>query len=146
MFDYLEDKDANASQSEINEADELSKGWFIKVKTVFILLKISFVSLMLTFAIIARRKREGRYGLVTVMLLINIGVLIGMFFYEIGTEYIPALFLMIYLENLTNFLGFNFLVRNLPTPEVHALRKRTNFFFISMIIAYIIVFCMAFTP
>ena len=122
---------------------EASKGvmghWMEIIKVVFIGLKVAFICTLMTLAIIARRKKHGRYDLVAGMLCVNISVLVGMFFFEIGTKYIAAFFVMIFAANYINFLGFNILTRNLRTPEGKYVKQKTNPYFITMNVLYVIV-------
>ena len=60
------------------------------------------------------------------------------------TKYIFGFFLLIFVSNYFNFLGFNFLVRNLDTEDAPLLKKRTNVYFILMNCAYIATFGLAF--
>lgn len=114
------------------------------IKVVFIGLKVAFICTLMFLAISARRKKHGKYDKVAIMLICNIVVLLGMFFFEIGTKYIAAFFLMIFTANYINFLGFNILTRNLRTPEGKYIKKKTNIFYITMNVLYLIVAGLSF--
>lgn len=64
--------------------------------------------------------------------------------FETTTKYIFGFFLLIFFSNYFNFLGFNYLIRNLDTDDAASLKKRTNVYFILMNIAYIVVFSLSF--
>jgi hypothetical protein len=53
--------------------------------------------------------------------------------------------LLIYTANYINFLGYNVLIRNIKTSEGPELRKRTNPYFITMNLIYLLNFGLAFT-
>lgn len=99
---------------------------------------------MLTFCIIARRKKQGYFDGVTVMLIVNIVVLLGLLAFEFGTEYIAGFWIMILASNYLNFIGFTMLLRHLPTPERHVLRKKTNIYLVVMNLLYIVLLSMFF--
>lgn len=83
--------------------------------------------------------------MVTFMLVLNIIILLGMIAFETGRQFIFAFFFLIYFANYINFLGFNYMVRHLKTPEGPQLKKNTNPYFIVMNILYLFVFAMGFT-
>jgi glucan phosphoethanolaminetransferase (alkaline phosphatase superfamily) len=97
-------------------------------------------------AILSRRRKLASYDLITVLLTVNILVLVGMFFFEICTKYIPIFFVLILIANYINFMSFNLLIRHLRTPERADLQKRTNAFFITMNLGYLVCVGLAFTP
>lgn len=133
-----------ASEEDLENSKGVMGHWMEIIKVVFIGLKVAFICTLMTLAIAARRKKTGTYDKVAALLIINIIVLIGMFFFEIGTKFIAAFFLMIYIANYINFLGFNFLTRNLRTPEGKYLKKKMNPYFITMNVLYIIVAGLSF--
>lgn len=145
-WQYVEEKLRDwATQDEIDQADAVDRHWVEYVKTVFIMIKLGFVCVLLAFAIIARRKKRGHLDVVSILLFCNIAVLIGMFFFEIGTKYIPAFYFMILIANFCNFLGCNMLFRRLPTPEGPVLKRRTQWYFWTMIALYVLCFAFGFT-
>jgi hypothetical protein len=107
--------------------------------------KICFIILLITCAIKTKRSKNRQYDLAFFMLVVDILVLIGLVVFELGVKYIAVFFAMIFIANYINFLGFNILVRNLNTPEGKELKNRTNPFFITMNLLYIIVACLSFT-
>jgi len=71
-------------------------------------------------------------------LLGNVLILIGVLIFDLTKKYILCFFLLIYLANYINFLGFNQLIRMLNTgeSEVESLKKRTNCYFYTMNFLY----------
>lgn len=55
-----------------------------------------------------------------------------MLFFDLTVQYIFAFFLMIYLANYINFLGYNVLIRRIKTQEGPMLKQRTNIYFYVM--------------
>lgn len=70
--------------------------------------------------------------------------LVCVLIFDMTKKYIFGFFLLIFVSNYFNFLGFNFLVRNLDTEDAPNLKKRTNLYFILMNCAYIATFGLAF--
>lgn len=66
-----------------------------------------------------------------------------MLIFDLTTQYIFAFFLLIYTANYINFLGYNVLIRRIKTVEGPELQKRTNLYFYSMNVLYIVNFLAA---
>jgi hypothetical protein len=79
------------------------------------------------------------------MMACNIIILIALIAFDLGTKYIAGFYILVFFSNFINFLGFNYLVRKLRTPERKLLRKRTNLYFLLMNMMYIVCFFMSFT-
>lgn len=94
----------------------------------------------------ARYSKLGRFDFISLMLCVNIAMLLGLFCFEFSTHWIWGYLTMIYIANYINFIGFNMLLRRLPTAEGPILKRNTNTFFIIMNILYILVFILAWTP
>ena len=88
----------------------------------------------------------GEFDFISLMLIINILVLIGLFFFEFSTHWILGYFFMIYIANYINFIGLNLLVRRLPTAEGPMLKKKTNIWFITMNCLYAVALILALIP
>jgi len=130
--DVSDDTRTEASPDEVAAADEEGLHWFEKVKDVLILLKVGLISYLMINAIYYRHKKHGHYDSVTVMLVINILVLIGLLVFEYTTKYIAGFFGLVLLANYCNFLGFMIMLRHLKTPEQAMLVKHTNWYLIAM--------------
>lgn len=78
------------------------------------------------------------------MLLVNILILISVLVFDMTIKYIFGFFLLIFISNYFNFLGFNYLVRNLDTDDAHTLKSRTNVYFVLMNCAYLVTFGLSF--
>lgn len=115
-------------------------------KKCFVVFKCSLLSIFFILAIRARYKKLGHFDFVSFMFCVNIIVLIGLLSFEFGIHYIYAYLLMIFAANYVNFIGFNMLVRRLPTPEGAMLRRKTNCFFIIMNILYFTAVGLIFVP
>lgn len=76
------------------------------------------------------------------MMTVNIILLFAVIAFDLGTKYIAGFYILVFFSNYINFLGFNYLVRKLRTPERKLLRKRTNLYFLIMNSLYIICFLM----
>lgn len=72
--------------------------------------------------------------------------MIGLFCFEFGTKYIFAYFCMIYILNYINFVGCNMLMRRLPTAEGPMLAKKTNVYFYTMNVLYIVILILVAIP
>lgn len=75
----------------------------------------------------------------------NIVILLVLVVYDFGAKYIAVFFAMVFFQNYINFLGFNYLVRKLRTPERKLLRKKTNLYFLTMNMLYFANFFLAFS-
>jgi len=106
-----------ATSQEKLEAEETESHWAEWVKRVLVILKVSLICFLMANAIYYRRKKFGRYDIVTAMLVINIFVLLGLLAFEFGTKYIFGFFALVLLANYCNFLGFMIMVRGIKTPE-----------------------------
>ncbi len=114
-------------------------------KLVFVFGKIIVVSYMLILAILARLRKFGHHDQITIMMTVNIILLCAVIAFDLGTKYIAGFYLLVFFSNFINFLGFNYLVRKLRTPERKLLRKRTNLYFLIMNMLYMICFVMTLT-
>jgi len=76
---------------------------------------------------------------------VNIILLCAVMAFDLGTKYIAGFYLLVFFSNFINFLGLNYLVRKLRTPERKLLRKRTNLYFLIMNILYMVCFVMTLT-
>lgn len=76
---------------------------------------------------------------------VNIIILITLLFFDLGQKFIAGFYLLVFFQNYINFLGFNYLVRKLRTPERKLLRKKTNLYFLVMNTLYLINFILTFT-
>lgn len=94
--------------------------------------------------IIRRRQKMGYFDKVTFMLVLYIIVLLGLLAFEFGTEYIAGFWIMILVSNYINFMGFTMLLRHLPTPERHVLRRKTNVYMVLMNCVYVLLLAMFF--
>ena len=65
---------------------------------------------------------------------------------DVTKKIIPVFFILILLANYFNFIGFNYILKNLPCMHGRILRKRTRMYFFSMHCLYVIVACMAAWP
>jgi hypothetical protein len=119
--------------------------WIEIGKIIFIGIKVTFISYLMICAILFRRRKLASFDLITVLLSANICVLIGMFFFEICTKYIPIFFVLILFANYINFSSFNLLLRHFRSPERAALQKRTKPFFIIINLGYLFCIALAFT-
>lgn len=79
------------------------------------------------------------------MMSVNIIILLALVFFDVGAKYIAGFYLIVFFQNYINFLGFNYLVRKLRTPERKLLRKKTNLYFLVMNMLYLVNFIMTFT-
>lgn len=100
---------------------------------------------MLVEAILVRLRTHGKHDQITIMMACNIIILIALIAFDLGTKYIAGFYILVFFSNFINFLGFNYLVRKLKTPERKLLRKRTNLYFLLMNMMYIVCFFMSFT-
>lgn len=62
------------------------------------------------------------------------------------SKYIAGFFLLIYLSNLFNFLGFYKILHSLPGAPGVKLRSRTRYYFLTMSVLYAITLGLAFMP
>ena len=72
-------------------------------------------------------------------------ILIALICFDLGTKYIAGFYILVFFSNFINFLGLNYLVRNLKSPERKLLRRKTNFYFMVMNVLYMMNFVMTFT-
>lgn len=114
-------------------------------KLVFIFGKIVVTVYMLLLAILARLRKFGEYEQISIQMTVNIILLCAVMAFDLGTKYIAGFYLLVFFSNFINFLGLNYLVRKLRTPERKLLRKNTNLYFLIMNILYIVCFVMTLT-
>jgi hypothetical protein len=79
------------------------------------------------------------------MFIAFIIILVSLIAFDLGTKYIWGFYLLVFFSNYINFLGLNYLVRKLNSPERKILRRRTNFYFMLMNLLYMFNFVMTFT-
>ena len=125
--------------------NEVLKSGAHYAKLIFVFGKIVVVCYMLICAILARLRKMGRYDQISIMMTVNIIILCAVIAFDLGTKYIAGFYILVFFSNFINFLGFNYLVRKLRTPERKLLRKRTNLYFLIMNILYMICFVMTLT-
>lgn len=91
------------------EADstEYHKGWFHTIKLIVLILKVVIVSYLTMKAMHLRHKKYLKVDTVQFLLVGNVAILIGVLIFDLTKKYILAFFLLIYLANYINFLGFN---------------------------------------
>ena len=65
---------------------------------------------------------------------------------DVTKKIIPVFFILVLLANYFNFVGFNYILKNLPCMQGRILRKRTRIYFLSMHILYVTVGVMAAWP
>ena len=65
---------------------------------------------------------------------------------DVTVKIIPVFFVLILLANYFNFVGFNYILKNLPCMHGRILRKRTRFYFFTMHCIYVVVAVMAAWP
>lgn len=63
-----------------------------------------------------------------------------------SSKYIAGFFLLIYLSNFFNFMGFYKILDTLPGAPGVMLRSRTRVYFIVMTCLYALTLCLAFLP
>lgn len=72
-------------------------------------------------------------------------VLVGLCILDLTTKYIALFFVLILIANYLNFIGFIFILRNVPTEEGQKLRKNTTIYMWVMNGLYIVVVFLACT-
>lgn len=65
---------------------------------------------------------------------------------DLTQKIIPVFFVLIFLANYFNFVGFYFILRTLPCMEGRRLRRRTKIYFFVMNCLYLSVIIMSFFP
>jgi len=65
---------------------------------------------------------------------------------DLTVKIIPAFFVLILLANYFNFIGFHYILKNLPTSQGRALRRKTKAYFLTMHALYAIVVFIACMP
>lgn len=116
--------------------------WF---KLIFVFGKVIVICLMMIAAIRARLRKNGKHDQLTYMFIAFIIILMSLIAFDLGTKYIWGFYLLVFFSNYINFLGLNYLVRKLNSPERKILRRRTNFYFMLMNLLYMFNFVMTFT-
>jgi hypothetical protein len=95
---------------------------------------------------VARRKKFGHFDFVTLLLCLNIAIILGLFAYEVGTKYIFGFFIMNFISNYINFMGFYMVIYQMRTPENKDLRARTRWYLITGNVLYALILVAACTP
>jgi hypothetical protein len=62
----------------------------------------------------------------------------GVVLFDMTVQYIFVFFLLVYCANYINFLAYNVLIRNVKTAEGPHLKLRTNPYFITMNVVYVV--------
>jgi len=101
----------------VHEHEKVDKSWLGWFLLIFVMTKIVVIIFLLLKAILHHGKKRGKFHWVTVMLLMNVGILICFAYMKLGPKKIPFFFTLIILSNYMNFRGFIMLTRGLKTPE-----------------------------
>ena len=72
--------------------------------------------------------------------------LLSLLMLDLSSKYIAGFFILIYLANLFNFLGFYKILDTLPGAPGEKMRRRTRCYFVFMILLYIATLALAFVP
>ena len=102
--------------------------------------------LMLALAVYMYYMKYRRCTPIPVMLFAFIMVLVTLIVMETTQKYIAGFFLMIYLANLFNFIGFKKILDNLRGPPHDAIKKKTSCYFKVMYVLYALTLLLAFIP
>ena len=86
------------------------------VKLVFVALKCGVIMVMFSIAIHQRRV-AGKFDGISLMLLLNILIMAGIMGFEYGNPFIWAFWILNFVANYINFIGFMLMIRNIQTPE-----------------------------
>lgn len=100
---------------------------------------------MLIKAIHYRYRKNQQFDQLCYMCACFIIILIALICFDLGTKYIAGFYILVFFSNFINFLGLNYLVRKLKSPERKLLRRKTNFYFMVMNVLYMMNFVMTFT-
>ena len=113
------------------------------MKIVLVCVKVSLVCAMMITGIVRRKQKHGKFDAVTGLFIVYIILLSGLLAFEFGTKYIFAFFIMIYVANFVNLAAFLVQLRHIKTPEAKDMKRKTNWYAITMIVCYGIVIVFA---
>ena len=108
--------------------------------------KIAIVVLMMVVAIFMYVTKYKKCTMIPVMLFCYILCLIMLIALDMTSKYIAGFFLLIYMSNYFNFLGFYKILDNLPGAPGVALRQKTLWYFRLMNVLYVLTLGLAFVP
>lgn len=136
----------DANDAELEAASETEKHWMHVVKVVCIVGKIAIVVLMLTFAIWMYHSKYKKCTMIPIMLFFYIICLIILIALDFTRKYIAGFFVLIFLSNYFNFLGFYKILDTLPGEPGVVLRQKTLWYFRVMNVLYAVTLILAFVP
>jgi len=136
----------DASDAELEAATETEGHWMHIIKVVCIVGKIAIVVFMLALAIKMYHSKYKKCTIVPIMLFMYIICLITLIALDMTSKYIAGFFLLIYMSNYFNFLGFYKILDTLPGAPGVALRSKTLWYFRLMNALYFITLALAFLP
>jgi len=146
MTDPIVIERMDASDAELDAAEEQEKHWMHIVKVVFIVGKIGFVAFMMAFAAKMYYSKYRKCTMIPIMLCFYIICLIILIALDMTRKYIAGFFVLIFLSNYFNFLGFYKILDSLPGAPGVALRQKTKYYFITMNVLYGLTLASAFVP
>lgn len=132
-------------QAQFSLEQQVLNSWGQLAKQIFVTAKVVSVCYLLMDAILSKVNKNGSHDQITIMMMANMIILLAMVFFDFGAKYIAGFYAIVFAQNYINFLGFNYLVRKLRTPERKLLRKKTNFYFLVMNLLYFTCFLMSFS-
>ena len=113
---------------------------------IFIVAKIGIVVFMLASAVCMYHAKYKKCTMIPIMLIIYIVVLLTLIALDLTSKYIVGFFLMIYMSNLFNFIGFYKILQNLPGAPGLRIMERTRWYFRTMVVLYSMTLALAFIP
>lgn len=116
------------------------------VKVVCIVGKIAIVVGMLLLATYMYTAKYKKCTMIPVMLVAYCLILITLIGLDMTNKYIAGFFLMVYMSNLFNFIGFYKILDHLPGAPGKQVRESTRTYFRIMCGMYGITLALAFIP
>lgn len=115
-------------------------------RDIFVLIKISFLALLLFFAIKKYYVKQRGYSMTTFLLAYKIFCLLGILIFDFTTRYIFMFYILILSSNFVTYMAFLHVMRTVELPDRQKLRKRTKWFYYLMNSIYLLMIPLAFVP
>lgn len=135
-----------ATPEQIADAEVQEDSAFAKVKDIFVLLKISLLSLFMFWAIRKYYAKQRGHSMTTFLLAYKIFCLVGILIFDFTTRYIFMFYILILSSNFVTYMAFLHVIRTAELPERLDLRKRTKYFYYLMNSLYLLMIPLAFIP
>lgn len=147
IYESILNMDSAIEESQY-DSENTEEHWVHIVKICIVCFKVVFISVMLTLAILAYRKKDEQLPnrkAIIALLAFKIAILIGLMCLDFSTQYIAAFFLLSMGSCFCTFCVLQIVLGNVLTSSGNSVRRKFRWYPIVMCILYIAVCSLAFT-